>query len=295
MARSSGFGPSSSHNSVTDVAKRRRIKHALLGLAGAWWGYEAFTSQQIDVNSFDVVLPKLPAKLDGFRVVQLSDLHRRGAASDQQIMTALKMAEELKPDILVLTGDFVASKPENLLPAAKLLATAHAKHGVYAVLGNHDNWIGGPRVAKALRDDSVIVLVNRGTRPVEGLFVAGTDDWWTGNPDAPRAFNKKRSDEAGILLAHSPKSSETVPDRPVLVISGHTHGGQICVPFIPRNCLPGLLGSRYVAGWYRNGHNMMYVNRGIGTTGPAVRFYCRPEITVYVLRHEAGATEVRVR
>ncbi len=294
MARSSGLGPSSSRRSVQDRARRRFIKRAIFGAVGIWCGYEAFTAQQIDVNTFNVVLPHLPASLDGFRVVQLSDLHRRGAASDRQIATALKMAEELKPDILVLTGDFVASKPENVQPAAKLLATAKAKYGVYAVLGNHDNWINGPVVARALRSEGITVLVNRGTRPVEGLFLAGTDDWWTGHPDVPRAFLKKRPDEAGILLAHSPKSSESVLERPVLVVSGHTHGGQVCIPFIPRNWLPGLLGSHYIAGWYRNGRNMVYVNRGIGTTGPPVRFYCRPEITVYVLRHEAGASEVKV-
>ncbi len=288
-------GPTRSFEPSHSAARRKLIKRALLGALGLWCGYEAVTSQQIDTNTFDVVLPHLPANLDGFRIVQLSDLHRHNNASDKIITQSMQMAEMLQPDILVLTGDFVSSQMKNIVPAQKLISTARAKYGVYAVLGNHDIWVSGPKVASALRADGIKVLVNQGHRPVNGLYIAGSDDWWTGHPDAEKAFGRKHPDEAGILLAHHPKSAETIPNMPVLVLSGHTHGGQICVPFVPRNWLPGLLGSHYINGWYRNGRNLMYVNRGIGTTGPPVRFYCRPEITVYVLRHQGKASEVSYR
>ena len=288
-------GPTPSLKPDHNAARRKLIKQALLGALSLWCGYEAVTSQRIDTNAFEVILPHLPASLDGLRIVQLSDLHRRNTASDKIITQSMQMAEALQPDVLVLTGDFVSSRMKNILPAQKLVSTARAKYGVYAVLGNHDNWVSGPKVAGALRADGIKVLVNKGHRPVPGLYIAGSDDWWTGHPDVDKAFQGQRPDEAGILLAHHPKSAETIPTKPVLVLSGHTHGGQICVPFVPRNWLPGLLGSHYIDGWYRNGRNLMYVNRGIGTTGPPVRFYCRPEITVYTLRHHAGATEVSYR
>jgi uncharacterized protein len=227
-------------------------------------------------------MPNLPERDDGLRILQISDLHRRQAVPDWLIENAISIANREKPDLVVLTGDFVSSGKDNARKCAGMLAQLKARYGCYAVLGNHDHWEGASEVTRSLESVGVHVLVNSNAKVAGGLYLVGLDDLWAGRPDSVRAWKGVPRNAAQVLLCHNPQ-----PDRmgghTCLMISGHTHGGQINIPGVARNTLPGLRGARYVEGWYKRAEVRMYVNRGIGMVNPPIRLFCRPEITIYSL------------
>jgi hypothetical protein len=258
-----------------------------------------------------VPLAGLPAELDGLRVVQISDLHlgplfRAGSA--RRIVT---LANACHPDVVVLTGDFVNYRAIKYLPAGvRELTGLQAPLGVFACLGNHDHWEDAEAVRKALEAVGVRVLVNESTPVAQGLSIAAVDDLMSGRPDLERAMAGLTDDGAVVLLSHNPTILPKVADRAWLVLSGHTHGGQIALPFLgPRGTarLPGV-GSfeyyyewigvrarhgrtdaistyRYPEGWYREGRARMYVSRGVGfSQGMPIRLNCPPEIACFTLR-----------
>jgi hypothetical protein len=119
--------------------------------------------------------------------------------------------------------------------------------------------------------------------------VVGIDDHWAGNPDVDTAFGNVEESGAYVMISHTPLAAGLFAGKRGLLITGHTHGGQIVPPFIPRNRLPGLKGWAYIKGWYEVGDILMYVNCGIGMVNPPLRFRCRPEVTLYVLHPAKGS------
>ena len=245
------------------------------------------------LNTYDVAIPNLPADLDGFRIVQLSDIHRRRFVADSAIRRAVEMANATNPDAVVLTGDYVGRDPANIEPCFDMLCKLKSRLGSYAVLGNHDHWTGAKAVSDSITRHHITLLDNAGTKLGAGLYLAGIDDQWAGSPNVDAAFGGVPKDAACVMLSHTPKAVPLFAGHNGLLITGHTHGGQVNIPFIPRKCLPGLSGRPYVDGWYKEGDILMYVNRGIGTINPPVRFFCRPEVTLYVL-HPASDGQARV-
>ncbi|MEN6372802.1 MAG: metallophosphoesterase [Armatimonadota bacterium] len=264
---------------------RGRVVIALLILAAVLHVYaRKIEPRWIQVTRYDVQLNGLPSSLDGLKVVQLSDTHRNHKTPDSIIKKAVKLANRESPDIVVITGDFINKGIENAKPCAEMLSKLKAPKGVYAVMGNHDCWYGADKVTRALESKGIHVLTNKNHRIAPGLYVIGIDDVWTGHPDVNRAWSGVDENAGQILLSHSPLAMPLFRDKNCLALTGHTHGGQYTIPFIPRNKLPGLRGSPYISGWYREGNAQMYVNRGIGMAVVPVRFLCRPEVTVFTLR-----------
>jgi hypothetical protein len=218
------------------------------------------------------------------KIVQISDLHRTNPARDEVIRKAVRLANAESADIVVLTGDFVNTTADNAAPCADMLSHLKARWGVFAVLGNHDNWHGPRQVERALRVHNIRVLNNENSEVAPGLFIIGIDDEWTGHPDVKRAWSGVDEGAGQILLSHTPLAISLFKNKRCLALTGHTHGGQVVLPFVSRNRLPGLRGCPYISGWYRERNVQMYVNRGIGMVNPAIRFRCRPEISVFRLR-----------
>lgn len=239
-------------------------------------------SQSLQITRYTVSMPGLPQSDEGMRVVQLSDLHRRQIVPDFFIRSAVAAAQREKPDIVVLTGDFVSVGKGNAVACSGLLTPLKAKYGCYAVMGNHDHWENAAQVTKAMEDVGVKVLTNRNVKIAGGLYLIGLDDLWSGKPDFVKAWQGVPPDAPQVLLCHNPQPDKIRPHK-CLMISGHTHGGQLNIPGIARNTLPGLHKARYVEGWYKRGDVRMYVNRGIGKVNPPFRLFCRPEMTVFTL------------
>jgi hypothetical protein len=237
--------------------------------------------RHIEVTEQRALLHGFPCVLDGLRVVQLTDIHHGLFLPLQDVMEAVEMANRLNPDVVALTGDFVTYSRAYIEPVAEVLGRLRAKHGVFAVLGNHDFRVGADLVARALRREGMEVLRNRHSLlRLHGhpLTVAGIDDLWY-RADLNRALQGVHSDAPVLLLSHNPKILRRAAHHRVnLVLSGHTHGGQVRLPVVDGILKRRALGNGSNAGWGSLGVTQIYVSRGIGTVVLPLRFRCPAEI-----------------
>lgn len=233
------------------------------------------------LTSYDVAVPRLPGRLDGFRVVQLSDIHRRGIVPDRVIERSVELANSTNADIAVLTGDYVGKKLKDIDPCFDMLSNVHARLGSYATLGNHDHWLDAQAVSKSIVNHGITLLNNANARIADGFYLVGIDDTWAGKPDAELAFQGVDDNACYLMLSHVPDGIDLFKGRSGLLLSGHTHGGQIKLPAL--RWVPDMKTNKYVEGWYQKGDILMYVNRGIGMSILPLRFRCRPEVCLFVL------------
>lgn len=243
----------------------------------------------------EIRLRRWPSRLDGFTIALLSDFHYDPYFSVHPIRSSIDMVNDLHPDLIVLTGDFVsvplvgdpAKGAAEAEPCAALLGKLKARHGVWAVLGNHDAFSDPGRVISALMAHGIRTLSNQSI-PIEkdqGRFwLGGVEDVMGGTADLRATLKNIPTGEATILLAHEPDFADHVARYPVdLQLSGHSHGGQVRLPFIPPLFLPDLA-KKYVWGLFHVGPLTLYTTAGIGTVRVPVRFNCSPEITLISLR-----------
>jgi predicted MPP superfamily phosphohydrolase len=241
----------------------------------------------VTVEKVPIPLRHLHPALEGFRIVQLSDLHFLPHTPLSLIRRAVACANALQPDLLVLTGDYVTHEAETIFGMTDVLEDLNARYGVFAILGNHDARAGKSIISRAIEETGITLLHNEGLSFDVGhgqLMLAGVDDCIWGQPDLALALDRQPADALTVLLAHEP---DVVDDfsrkqRIDLQLSGHTHGGQIRLPFFGTPILP-KLGEKYVRGLHRVNDTWLYTNRGIGMVGMPVRFSCRPEVTELVL------------
>ncbi len=231
-----------------------------------------------------VHMRNLAPSLSGLRIAFLSDLHRGPHIDPSHIARAARMAQEAAPDLVLLGGDFVSQSAAYAESCARELARLQAPLGVYACLGNHDYWTDPDAVTEALQRAGIRVLRNAGLEVADRLWVAAVDDVWEGRPSLEAALRGMPTDALAVLLAHEPDYADTVAadGRIALMLSGHTHGGQVCLPLFGSPILP-YLGQRYPAGLYTLGAMTLYVTRGVGLVAPPVRLNCRPEVSLLVL------------
>ena len=241
----------------------------------------------------ELVIRQLPPELRGLRLVQLSDLHVGPRVSPEHLISALKSAAQLKPDIVVITGDFITySRAQGSAPFQELAAVlAHSPRGRLAtlgILGNHDYGLDWHQPAVPARVQSVaeqagIRILRNDVASVRGLDIIGVDDLWGKRANPLGAFSKRTAD-AAIALCHNPDSVDRPEWRSYQgwILAGHTHGGQCKPPFLPPPLLP-VDNKRYTAGEIdAGGGRHLYINRGLGYLIKA-RFNVRPEITLFTL------------
>jgi uncharacterized protein len=243
----------------------------------------------------DFFLPRWPERLNGFTVALLSDFHFDPYFSVHPLHSAIPMVNNLHPDLIVLTGDFVSvpllgnEKKAALAaePCARLLSQMTAPHGLWAVMGNHDVETDRKRVTAALQAERIQVLANQSQaieRDGARIWLAGVKDVLVGNADLSTTLRGVPAGEAVILLAHEPDFADHSARFPIdLQLSGHSHGGQVRIPLLPPLYLPAMA-KKYVWGTYHVGPLTLYTNAGLGTIGVAMRLNCPPEITLLTLR-----------
>lgn len=230
--------------------------------------------------------------LKGLKVVFVGDFHVKPNQKKHLTQIVNKINEQ-NPDLILSTGDFVSGhKSRQSLPIediAKELSKLKSKYGIYAVLGNHDWWQGGEKIEKALEKNGIIVLGNENKIVnINGvkLYIAGVEDITTRNIDLVKAL--KNIHHPSILLSHSPDvfpfiskpSDFKITGNVDLTLAGHTHGGQVNIPFIGPLVVPSDYGKKYAQGLIKENSKIMFVTKGIGTSILPMRFNCTPEIVV---------------
>src|SRR5579862_745504 len=240
------------------------------------------SGNRFSVNEERIWLDALPNAFHGLRIVQISDIHHGLFLPEEWLSEAVRQANRLNPDIIALTGDFVTYSRRNIGPAAELLGRLRARYGVYAVLGNHDFRVDADAITQALRRQHIDVLRNRHIAlwfGGESVYLAGVDDYGYG-ADLRRAMRGVPPEAAAILLAHNPRVIHLASRHNVsLVLSGHTHGGQVNLPLLGTVYGRSPERLRYKIGWDRMGATQIYVSRGIGTIVLPWRLRCPAEIT----------------
>jgi hypothetical protein len=246
-------------------------------------GYALMEAKWLRVNQVTLTVPNLPGAFKGRTAAFLADFHHGPHVPLPYIRHAVDMAASLNPDIILLGGDYPHRGRAWVKPCIHELARLRAPLGVYAVLGNHDHYdYVQPHVSAALRESGIPELTNRGTW-IESqgarFWLCGVGDYWQDTQDLPAALAGTTMRDAVILLSHNPDYVEEIHDSRVgLVLSGHTHGGQVNIPILGAPVVPSIYGQKYIHGLVQGPLTQVFVTRGIGTINPPIRLNCRPEI-----------------
>lgn len=241
-------------------------------------------ARSIRVTSRLLAVPELPAAFDGFNVVFLTDFHCSALTPPAFLERVIDETNRLKPDLILLGGDYISEGTDFVQPVETMLARLEAPLGVYGVLGNHDFDTDANAVRNALKRAGVVELTNTGvwlTREHSRIRIAGVGDLWEDTQDLAAALGDAQEHEAVILLSHNPDFVMELSDPRVrLVLSGHTHGGQINLPFVGPLITNSTYRKQFAYGLCSFSFFQMYVSRGLGTVMVPFRLNCPPEIAL---------------
>ena len=300
---------------VVYAAGRSRTVSLLKG-AAEWSGIVAWPGTvRVTVVEEDIAIPGLPESANGLRLLHLSDIHRheKNAALVEE---AVKRINELQPDLVLLTGDFVQYEPDPIIPLARQLKRINCTGRVYASLGNHDTAKRGAKlvIARELGKQGISTLENASVAIGEGVSLVGMGDLWDGEFRPERAFQEVPPENVRIVMSHNPDTAEELAKyRADLILSGHTHGGSVRLPLIGslypwyksfammlpphiRRHMPHahhlhvVQHTEWVEGTFaiprtaQSGRNVLHVTRGLGSHPNGFRVFCDPEMSLLTLR-----------
>lgn len=267
------------------------VGSALLGAGGLLYAREE--TRRVEIKSVTLTLRRLATEFDGYRVVQLSDIHMDDWIEPKQLSRMVELVNGERPDLIAITGDFLSYPTGQFVPQrlTEMLRGLEARDGVVAVLGNHDYMTDAALVRRCISAAGVTELINDVRTLRRGgamLYVAGVDDVMEGRSRLDLVLEKLPERGAAILLVHEPDFADVsaATGRFDLQLSGHSHGGQVRLPLLRSLALPAF-SRRYINGLYAVGEMIQYTNRGLGSVNLRLRFLCRPEITVFTLRPSA--------
>ena len=274
------------------ITRRQFLKGAgaaaLVGVGGVSAYGGVVEAWDYEVTETVVPVRDLPERFEGFRIVQVSDVHHGRLVSIEEVRRVVGLANAARADLVALTGDYTTSLRKYVEPCAEALGELRAPEGVWAVLGNHDHNTDGTLTRQALKRRGIEVLTNANTtlrRGADVLQLAGVDDWGWGYADYSRALRGVEVSRPSVLLAHEPRALDEPETRGVsLILSGHTHGGQITLPFVGAPAAYAFKHLNYLRGMYESGGTRLYVSRGTGMIGVPVRVGARPEVAVLRLQ-----------
>lgn len=272
------------------ISSRRTFCKRLGGAAIACLtGWSLSEATWLQLEKRDVYLSALPAAFEGMTVALIADTHCGPCTSPQFIHRAIDLVMAESPDLILLLGDYNHHDSKYIEPGIRPFAALHARYGVFGVLGNHDHWEGAAKTVAALEQSQVTVLINRVAliaNEGQQLAICGIDDWWAGRPQLQALAHAVPLGVSAILMSHNPDCGEELTQAMPfsLMVSGHTHGGQVVLPFIGAPLLPVSTGQKYRAGLASGPSCPVYVSRGVGTIFPPLRFQCPPEVSLLTLR-----------
>lgn len=278
-----------------NITRRSFLGGAGIAAAGLAFYSGEIARHEISVLDHRISLPNLPGAFAGFRIAQISDIHFDEFTEPSFVLRVVEHVNTLKPDIVLLTGDFVSMGP---LGRSFAEGAIHRCLGIlrglaapaYACMGNHDAILGAPWLRPVFESYGIPLLMNL-YLPIERagqrLWLCGVGDYLTEIPDLYASI-PERPDGPVLLMCHAPDYVDQLLSHPRgqlvdFMLSGHTHGGQVRIPFLPPLHLP-VGGQFYVEGLFRLDRLQLYVNKGIGTVGLPFRLNCPPEITMFTLQ-----------
>lgn len=249
------------------------------------------------VETVQLTLRRLPKSFSGIRIAQISDIHMGGWMDKERLQRVVDLLLEQKPELILITGDFLtghgfgSSQKQAVGNLIDVLAPLANTVPAFAVLGNHDYCTDAQTVREMLASCGITDLSNSVftlTRDGANLHLCGVDDVWAGDVKLDDVMARLNDDSPAILLAHEPDFADTsaATGKFDLQVSGHSHGGQVVLPFLGPPILP-YLGNKYPGGLYQVANMFQYTNRGVGMLSPAIRFNCPPEITIFILESPA--------
>ena len=282
-------------------AGSRATARALNGIPATRDAIQNYVPDRIIFSEYEIFLRDLPPELEGIRIAHLSDIHHGPWLPIDVVHSLVDRVNAEKPDFVALTGDYVVNSPQYIEPVAAALRRLKPTLGMAAVLGNHDWWEGGHELRRIFKQHGIPLIDNsrlfitpkrliRKTA-TKGLCIAGVGDAWEDIVDFDKAFRGVSAGVPRILLSHNPDCAEDKRlfdggHRVDLILSGHTHGGQVCLPKEQKPVLPRMRKTRYTKGLMKSPAGLIYVSRGIGTAGVPVRLNAPPDIALFELRSQ---------
>lgn len=267
----------------------------LLGFILASWAFW-FEPDSLAIKKVELKLENWHKEHDGLKIAILTDLHVGSPHIHLEKLSFL-VAETNKEnvDLVLILGDLVATKvkggkfiePEPI--AEKLKGLKAGK--IVAILGNHDWWYNGERVRKALQDVGIIVLENNSisfSKNEKNIWLAGLADLWTRKIDLNKALENTKDNNPILLLTHNPDIFPEIPEQVSLTLAGHTHGGQVKLPFLGRPVVPSKYGERYAIGHVKENNRNLFVGSGVGTSIIPVRFCVPPEVIILTIKKSSN-------
>lgn len=282
------------------ISKRSFLKKALgmmlttVGLsAGGYYYAGKIEPRLLNINKISIQHKDIPGDFENFKIIQFSDTHLGFQYDIQQLKKLVKQINSLKPDLLFFTGDLLdePNKYTDIEKVIPILQSLHAPYGKYAVYGNHDHGGYGSDIYKNMMEQGGFILLLNEWKDIKlksnkSIYVLGIDDAMLGSPDIEKANMNIPNDAYKILLSHAPDLADTAVNYNIqLQLSGHSHGGQIKIPFLGA-LVKAPFAEKYYEGLYSIGTSSpltLYVNRGLGTTRLPFRFMSRPELTEFTL------------
>jgi len=250
--------------------------------------YGLYEAGSVRIERPTIALPNLPPAFDHLRIAFLADIHHGPYIGLDYVASIVRTTLALGPDLILLGGDYISKDASYAEPCFDLLSGLKAPLGVFGVLGSHDYRHGLNEVKASFAAAKIEELTNRGvwlTRGSARLRLGGVDDLWYGKPDPRPAVDNATAEDACLLVSHNPDFAEKLWDSRVgLVLSGHTHGGQVYIPGYGAPIVPSRYGQKYLHGLVQAPVTQVYISRGLGTVTPPMRYNCRPELTLITLK-----------
>ena len=280
----------------TRITRRKFLVGIPVAAAGMALYSREIARHEISILSHAIRLNNLPSVFSGFRIAQISDIHFDDYTEPAFVRRVVSHINTLNPDLVLLTGDFISQTPmSHDFVVGAMERCAEVLDGIacplrFAVMGNHDTFLGESTIRSILAKSGIPLLVNQ-YAPIERrghrFWLSGIADPVASQPDLDRAI-PRRPDGPVLLMSHGPDYADNVVAHPRgqlvdFMVSGHSHGGQVRLPLVGALHLPAG-GQKYVEGLFQLGRMQLYVNRGIGTVGLPFRLNCPPEITLFTLQ-----------
>lgn len=268
---------------------------ALFGISsGGYYYAREIEPATLQITKEYINSPHIPISFNQLKIIQFSDTHLGFHYTLAQLEKLVTTINELEPDIIVFTGDLI-DEPQTFTetqPLIKVLQKLQATHEKFWIYGNHDHGGYGTDMIKNIMDQADFQLLQNSHTTItlenEQLVLAGIDDTILGTPDLEKSLTQVNPERFTILLSHAPDFADIAVNYPVDVqLSGHSHGGQVRLPFIGHLYTP-THAEKYTQGKYvlNDGKLLLYVNQGIGTTRLPFRFFCKPELHLFTLQNK---------
>lgn len=267
--------------------KRRYIIVSLVFVILFYSGYLFAETSWLKIKNISIAKADVPVSFKGFKIVFLTDIHHGPYFSLDRVRAVVDTVNKLKPDVVLLGGDYVNKDEKYIEPCFQELKNLQAKYGVYGVLGNHDHWENAPLTRKKMQEAHITCLDNKGVwikNNNEKIKLCGIGDLWCDTQDIVSTMEDVRATDFVILISHNPDYIEQInTDKIDVMLSGHTHGGQVTffglwAPFVPSK-----YGQKYRTGVMKKDNITLIVSNGVGNVGTPIRFFAPRQLHVITL------------